>query len=172
MTDCFLQPNIRFLRAYPIVRYSALPTELHTIFKMVGAVGLEPTKALTETFTASCNCHYAILPKNGSRGRARTYNISVNSRMLYHWATLELKWLPRKDSHLHKNVNSVPCYFDTTREFKKMFTGFQRTFHLLLITSSDYNIQCLSVSIHYLLLQLLIQIRTELLLLICSCFTN
>jgi hypothetical protein len=31
--------------------------------KMVGAVGLEPTKALTETFTASCNCHYAILPK-------------------------------------------------------------------------------------------------------------
>jgi len=63
---------------------------------------------------------------------------------LYHWATLELK----------------------------MFTGFQRTFHLLLITSSDYNIQCLSVSIHYLLLQLLIQIRTECLLLICSCFTN
>ena len=45
MTDCFLQPNIRFLRAYPIVRYSALPTELHTIFKMVGAVGLAPTKA-------------------------------------------------------------------------------------------------------------------------------
>ncbi len=34
MTDCFLQPNIRFLRAYPIVRYSALPTELHTIFKI------------------------------------------------------------------------------------------------------------------------------------------
>ena len=42
-----------------------------------------------------------------------------------------------------------------------MFTGFQRTFHLLIITSSDYNLQCLSVSIHYLLLQLLIQIRTE-----------
>ena len=42
-----------------------------------------------------------------------------------------------------------------------MFTGFQRTFHLLIITSSDYNIQCLSVSIHYLLLQLVIQIRTE-----------
>ena len=55
--------------------------------------------------------------------------------MLYHWATLELKI--------------------------KMFTGFQRTFHLLIITSSDYNIQCLSVSIHYLLLQLVIQIRTE-----------
>ena len=71
--------------------------------------------------------------KIGSRGRARTFNISVNSRMLYHWATLELK----------------------------MFTGFQRTFHLLIITSSDYNIQCLSVSIHYLLLQLVIQIRTE-----------
>ena len=46
MTDCFLQPNIRFLRAYPIVRYSALPTELHTIFKMVGTVGLAPTKAV------------------------------------------------------------------------------------------------------------------------------
>ena len=42
-----------------------------------------------------------------------------------------------------------------------MFTGFQRTFHLLIITSSDYNIQCLSVSIHYLLHQLVIQIRTE-----------
>ena len=42
-----------------------------------------------------------------------------------------------------------------------MFTGFQRTFHLLIITSSDYNLQCLSVSIHYLLLQLVIQIRTE-----------
>ena len=42
-----------------------------------------------------------------------------------------------------------------------MFTGFQRTFHLLIITSSDYNTQCLSVSIHYLLLQLVIQIRTE-----------
>lgn len=37
-------------------------------------------------------------------------------------------------------------------------------FHLLTITSSDYNLQCLSVSIHYLLLQLLIQIRTEWLL--------
>ena len=47
-----------------------------------------------------------------------------------------------------------------------MFTGFQRTFHLLIITSSDYNTQCLSVSIHYLLLQLVIQIRTELLPLI------
>ena len=47
-----------------------------------------------------------------------------------------------------------------------MFTGFQRTFHLLIITSSDYNLQCLSVSIHYLLLQLVIQIRTELLPLI------
>ena len=59
--------------------------------------------------------------ENGSRGRARTFNISVNSRTLYHWATLELKWLPRKDSHLHKNVNSVPCYFDTTRELKIKF---------------------------------------------------
>ena len=98
---------------------------------MAPEVGLEPT---TLRLTAACS----------------------TIELLWNW-----KWLPRKDSHLHKNVNSVPCYFDTTREFKKMFTGFQRTFHLLIITSSDYNIQCLSVSIHYLLLQLVIQIRTE-----------
>ena len=73
--------------------------------------------------------------KIGSRGRARTFNISVNSRTLYHWATLELK-----------NVYWI-----------------SQLFHLLIIVSSDYNFQCLSVSIHYLLLQLLIQIRTELL---------
>ena len=98
---------------------------------MAPEVGLEPT---TLRLTAACS----------------------TIELLWNW-----KWLPRKDSHLHKNVNSVPCYFDTTREFKKMFTGFQRTFHLLIITSSDYNTQCLSVSIHYLLLQLVIQIRTE-----------
>ena len=51
MTDCFLQPNIRFLRAYPIVRYSALPTELHTIFKMVGYVGNAPTEPFSTRFT-------------------------------------------------------------------------------------------------------------------------
>ena len=51
MTDCFLQPNIRFLRAYPIVRYSALPTELHTIFKMVGYVGNAPTQPEGNGFT-------------------------------------------------------------------------------------------------------------------------
>lgn len=141
--------------------------------KMVGAVGLEPTKALTETFTASCNCHYAILPKNGSKRGQRSPNLSGNNRMLYQLSYLGIENGSQSRNRTHIiRVTTEGNTIIRSENLKKMFTGFQRTFHLLLITSSDYNIQCLSVSIHYLLLQLLIQIRTELLLLICSCFTN
>ena len=80
MTDCFLQPNIRFLRAYPIVRYSALPTELHTIFKMVGAVGLAPTKAVRPGDLQSPGVtSFPTHPYFGSPSTDRTYDIFVNS---------------------------------------------------------------------------------------------
>ena len=125
--DVWLDSNQRpvlihtFTVSFTIIVSTDLPLN-YTQSKMVGAVGLAPTKAfrpgdLQSPAIAAMRCSQ----KNGSRGRARTFNISVNSRTLYHWATLELKWLPRKDSHLHKNVNSVPCYFDTTRELKNVY---------------------------------------------------
>ena len=102
--------------------------------------------------------------------------------------TSNKNWLPRKDSHLHKNVNSVPCYFDTTRELKidlkawillpllgvhcisvlistdslsKDVYWISPLFHLLITISSDCDFQCLSVSIHYLLLHHLLLIGFE-----------
>ena len=143
--------------------------------KMVGAVGLAPTKAfrpgdlqspaiaamrysqkikrdfhlnLHQDFTRvkqfrTCLSiwfvfYQLLVPlENGSRGGFRTPNPAVNSRMLYHWATLELKWLPRKDSHLHKNVNSVPCYFDTTQELLKIKCLLDFT---MLVPSTNHNL--------------------------------
>ena len=89
MTDCFLQPNIRFLRAYPIVRYSALPTELHTIFKMVGAVGLAPTKGVNPGDLQSP----AIAAMRYSRKMAPEVGLEPTTfRLTAERSTIELLW--------------------------------------------------------------------------------
>ena len=46
--------------------------------------------------------------KNGSKGGARTHSLSVNSRVLHHWATLEQR-LSFTDNTIDYTLTSVRC---------------------------------------------------------------
>ena len=62
--------------------------------------------------------HLSTSPFNGSTGRIRTYDRSVNSRLLYHWATVEYsKAFMSRNLWKYDNVIYNNLYFNSCQHW-------------------------------------------------------